>query len=169
MSKGFHSFAGLLRDLVLQIDPDYIIEWGPGESTRIIREAAVGWATIYSIEHDQKWYQRAVQEHGSDARMKLIHRDATARDSSYATVALEPGLLWHLAFVDGRRRVECVLAALTSLNKPIGRILIHDWCRANYRDLISRLPHVRIVTEQDNCAVLAYRQPCPSIDTEPDA
>lgn len=169
MSKGFHSFAELLRALMREVDPHYIIEWGPGKSTHIIREVAAPEAEIYSIEHDPKWYVKAKAEHGNDPRLKLWHRDATARDSSYATAALEPGWAWHLAFVDGRRRVECVIAALASLNQAMGRILIHDWCRANYRDLIRSLPQVRIVKEQDNCAVLAYRQPRPSIDTESDA
>ena len=153
MGKGFHSFIGPLTAALAIVRPLNVLEWGPGESTRIIRSNTFDGSRIITIEHDEKWFNRAVTEAAGDARVEVYRKDYQARDSDYATCALRFGSKFGVIFVDGRRRVECVLAGLEVL-EPNGVMLLHDWSRENYRGLVGALPHAEVVWVQENTAFI---------------
>ena len=122
-----HGFSQVLTRWLQFVQPTRIIEWGPGLSTELMLQHAPG-AQITSIEHDAAWHQKAAEKFGDRIDLRLV--SATARNSSYATTAYACGP-FDLAFVDGRRRVECCLIAL-SLLRPGGVVILHDICRDNY-------------------------------------
>ncbi|MEN3940682.1 class I SAM-dependent methyltransferase [Prosthecobacter sp. SYSU 5D2] len=148
-----HGFKKVLEDWLLKVKPKRILEWGPGLSTEIMLDHAPG-AQVLSIEHHEGYYAKANQSLGE--RVRLVHLRADIANSSYATFALDEGP-FDLVFVDGRRRVECVMAALHVLS-PGGVILLHDFCRLNYQRLL--LPLCELVEIRDNTAVFKTRL-CP--------
>lgn len=146
-----HGFKKVLEDWLMKVKPKRILEWGPGLSTEIMLEHAPI-ADVVSVEHHEGYFAKA-QERFKD-RVKLLHLRADIANSSYATIALDEGP-FDLVFVDGRRRVECVLAALHVLS-PGGVILLHDFCRLNYQRLL--LPLCELVEIRDNTAVFKPRK-----------
>lgn len=153
MLRGFHSFQNVLADVVAQVRPLRALEWGPGLSTILLRAGLADEGRIISIEHDEDYFAKAQRDHAHDARVEIYQKSATKRDSDYATCALRFGSKFGVIFVDGRRRVECVLAGLEVL-EPDGVLLLHDWSRENYRGLVGALPHVEVVWVQDNTAFI---------------
>jgi len=122
-----HGFKDVLTRWVQYLQPQRIIEWGPGLSTALMLQHAPT-ARIISIEHDEVWHTKAREQFGE--QITLLLKSATARNSSYATEAFRHGP-FDLAFVDGRRRVECCLVAMY-LMRPGGVVILHDVCRDNY-------------------------------------
>lgn len=141
-----HGFKPVLIDWLLRVRPRSIVEWGPGMSTEIMLKHAPE-AKILSIEHDEAWLEVARQKFGE--RIILEHQRCDNRISSYASNVIDKGP-FDFAFVDGRRRVECVLTALTCLN-PGGVVLLHDICRINYMRILSH--YARVIDCQANTAV----------------
>lgn len=145
-----HSFRDVLIRWLTYLQARSIIEWGPGHSTELMLLHAPA-AQIVSIEHSPQYHAIAAEKFGS--RIKLLKKDVCQRDSDYATCAYDHGP-YDLAFVDGRRRVECALIAL-SLLRPGGVVIIHDWCRQNYARPLSRI--AEIMECANNTAVLRPR------------
>jgi len=156
-----HSFATVLQDWLFKLSPARVIEWGPGHSTEILLKNG---CDVLSIEHNPKWFEKASQQFGEALGWQGLLIDCTARNSEYAMIAVQEKDRqggFDLAFVDGRRRVECVVAALQAV-KPEGVIILHDWRRQNYQRLIRSLPHVSVLEERDNTVVLQLvSQPAP--------
>lgn len=135
-----HDFEPILRAACHRVRPDNVLEWGPGLSTSIIHEECPD-ARILSIEHDTKYYERAVKEHGEYAEVRLLRVFRSGGPSRYSSWPLlhAPGP-YGLIFIDGRRRVECLLVASHVL-APGGEVLVHDAGRAEYQhglDLFDR-------------------------------
>ena len=145
-----HGFKNVLIHWLKTVHPQRIIEWGPGLSTELMLEHAPQ-ASIVTIEHDESYLAIAAQKYVG--RVRLIHERATNRHSNYATAAYAHAP-YDLAFVDGRRRVECVLVALQCLS-PGGLVIIHDWCRVHYRAPLHAIAEV--VETRANTAVLRPR------------
>jgi predicted O-methyltransferase YrrM len=145
-----HGFKDLLTYWLKCIAPKKIVEWGPGLSTALMLEHAPE-ASILSIEHDPKWHAKAQEQYG--ARVTLELHECTNRNSDYAACVCDRGP-FDLAFVDGRRRVECAFAALPRLT-PNGVLIIHDICRPNYTRLIE--PFVNVVEKRANTAIYQLR------------
>lgn len=143
-----HGFKPVLIYWLLKICPRRIVEWGPGTSTEIMLQYAPD-AKILSIEHDEAWLDVARQRFGD--RITLEHHRCDNRVSDYASNVIDKGA-FDFAFVDGRRRVECVLTALACLN-PGGVVLLHDICRINYMRVLSHF--ARIIDCRTNTAVFA--------------
>lgn len=155
-----HSFRQLLIRWLIHLSPRHIIEWGPGHSTELMLLHAP-LAHIVSIEHCSRYHAIAQEKFGD--HIHLLKKDVSQRDSDYATCAYDHGP-YDLAFVDGRRRVECVLVALTLL-RPGGVVIVHDWCRENYTRPLSHI--AEIIEVCDNTAVLRPRDFSANIPTEP--
>jgi predicted O-methyltransferase YrrM len=145
-----HSFRQLLIRWLTELQPRSIIEWGPGLSTELLLQHAPG-AQIVSIEHCSRYHAIAAEKFG--ASIQLLKKDVSQRDSDYATCAYDHGP-FDLAFIDGRRRVECALVAL-SLLRPSGVVIIHDWCRVNYSRPLSHI--AQVIEVADNTAVLCVK------------
>ncbi len=145
-----HGFRQILTEYLRQLRPARIFEWGPGLSTQLMLDHAPG-ASITSVEHDETWLRRAVDQFGD--RAQILHQPCTNRNSRYATVAYDHAPI-DLAFVDGRRRVECVLVALQCL-APNGLVLLHDACRINYMRPLRH--YAEVVEIRANTAVLRPR------------
>lgn len=129
-----HSFVTTLIKACRIIRPKKIIEWGPGLSTSIMHRECPD-AEIITVEHDKDYFAKACAEHSGYASVRFI--PANGQRSVYACFLLEPGRKYgpfDLAFVDGRRRVECALTAWRVLSYG-GMLLVHDWQRWQYKIL----------------------------------
>jgi predicted O-methyltransferase YrrM len=146
-----HGFKQVLIDWLLELQPRRIVEWGPGLSTELMLQHAPQ-AEILSIEHDEAWLAVAAEKYGG--RIQLEHHRCTNRNSDYAACILdrEP---FDLAFVDGRRRVECVLTALPLL-APGGVVILHDICRQNYMRPLT--PYIDVIETRANTAVMRLKK-----------
>lgn len=128
-----HSFVETLRAVCRTIKPKRIIEWGPGRSTQVMREECGNDAIIISTEHEQK-YAKIAREAGFASH--VFEFDAACKKSRYAAWVLDSfdadvGRQFDLAFVDGRRRVECALVAWMCLRQG-GILVLHDSHRWQY-------------------------------------
>lgn len=129
-----HSFEETLRAVCRDIKPKRILEWGPGKSTAVMRQECPE-AQIISTEHNPSYAQIARESFNAD---QVFLYDAFCPKSRYAawTVrCLEDGWLADLAFIDGRRRVECALTARMFL-RPGGAIVVHDCHRWHYKTVL---------------------------------
>lgn len=123
---------------------DTVLEWGSGGSTL---EIAKHVKQLYSIEHDQKWYDKVSKLLPDNASMFHVQRnkeEASGHDGTfddYKDYILYPRFFvtypfgvqklpstvnYDVIFIDGRARVECAKEAIKIL-KPGGIILIHDY------------------------------------------
>jgi hypothetical protein len=122
------------------------LEWGSGETTRLLCELALKRADplVMSID-DNENYIRAV----SDSlplypflhfrRLDLQGPSFDQQDGlpSYSSYPYLIGLEFDVIFLDGRRRAECALTASQIISET-GIVLLHDWRRSRYamvRDL----------------------------------
>lgn len=145
--SGMHSFTSILERWLLKIKPERIIEWGPGLSTDIMLKHCPD-AKILSIEHNRKWFNIAKSK--ASPNFQLVFKEVACLNSTYATCAYN-FLQCDFAFVDGRRRVECCLVALTMLSER-GVVMLHDWNRINYQRVLKH--YATIVEEADDTVVL---------------
>ncbi len=136
-----HSFVPVLEKWVKNLRPRRVWEWGPGRSTHVILNGLAEDAKLISIEHDEKWLAKIRDEIGDDFRWSYDQLSVTRRVSSYAHRILQEKEKYDLIFIDGRRRVECVVAALQAVH-PQGVIILHDASRRAYTDLIKPLIEV---------------------------
>ena len=149
-----HSFEPTLARWVNAIKPARVLEFGPGKSTEIIRKCAPG-AYIVSVEDNPTWADRQAARGFAD---KYIVQQ-TKKKSLYpaqAFVEAQDGP-FDLVFVDGRRRVECVLASLSVLS-AFGVVLLHDCYRWQYMATLA--PIVRILEEENFTVALRPRDIC---------
>ena len=130
-----HSFENTLRAVCRDIRPKRIIEWGPGKSTAVMREECGPDAIIMSVEHHPVYARIARETNHAD---HVFEFDAACQKSRYAVWPLEsfdPAQKIDLAFVDGRRRVECALVAAMIVRSG-GAIVLHDAHRWHYREVL---------------------------------
>lgn len=150
-----HGFKHILIEYLKRIQPARILEWGPGLSTEVMLEHAPR-AQIVSVEHDEIWHARADEQFGS--RITLLHERCTNRNSNYAHVAYDHAP-FDFVFVDGRRRVECVLTALKCLSEPSKIVMLHDACRDRYMRTLSH--YAKLVEVRSNTAIFTTKDLTP--------
>jgi len=138
---GVHSFKPVLTQWLQKVNARRVWEWGPGLSTELILAALPDDGRLWSVEHDEVWAEKA-RRRFADPRWTLRVQSVTRRVSAYAPCILAAVEPFDLIFVDGRRRVECMVAALQRLTTG-GVILLHDASRKAYTDLI--LPWVEVL------------------------
>ena len=126
-----HSFVECLRSVCRDIKPRRIIEWGPGKSTAVLREECGEDAIIISVEHNPKYAKMARETNHAN---HVFEFDAACYKSRYAVwplASFDKEQRFDLAFVDGRRRVECALVAWMILREG-GALVMHDAHRWHY-------------------------------------
>ena len=126
-----HSFVECLRSVCRDVKPRRIIEWGPGKSTAVLREECGDDAIIISVEHNPQYAKIARETNHAN---HVFEFDAACYKSRYAVWPLhsfDKDQRFDLAFVDGRRRVECALVAWMLLRKG-GALVMHDAHRWHY-------------------------------------
>lgn len=157
-----HSFKPVLNEWLAKTAARRVWEWGPGLSTEIILAALPADGQLWSVEHDEAWAEKASRRF-QDPRWDLQVLNVTRRVSRYAACILNAPNELDLVFVDGRRRVECVMASLQRLT-PAGVILLHDASRKAYTDLI--LPWIQVLECAHDTLVFRplqpARPPCPA-------
>ena len=153
---GMTSFIPLLEKYLDKLKPTSVLEWGPGSSSRFILERLPAGAKLTSIEHDPVWLARAKSAvpAAHAAKWEVILEDKDKQGSTYAWRALSVRAAPQLILVDGRRRVECALAALKAI-APGGAIILHDSNRAAYVDLLR--DHITIIDRGDNTLVFTRK------------
>jgi predicted O-methyltransferase YrrM len=139
-----YSFRPVLMQWMKITRARRVWEWGPGESSRLILDALPADGLLRSVEHDKRYAVKLLESLAHDARWTL-HQRHIGRVSTYATSILENDDTYDLIFVDGRRRVECCLAAFHRL-APSGVMLLHDASRSTYRSLID--PFIEPLAEE---------------------
>lgn len=117
---------------------DIVLEWGSGGSTLEIGKR-VKW--LYSVEHDERWYEKVKNEiKANNLDNVILYRvprnkeEKSGDDGTYEDYkdyvnfisSQYDHLLFDVIFIDGRARVECAKVALQLL-KDGGVIFIHDY------------------------------------------
>lgn len=145
-----HSFTPILEKWLKTLNPTRVWEWGPGRSTGVILNSLREDGHLTSIEHHPIWLAKIRAEIGIDARWTSNLVSATRRVSSYAHCILQTREKQDIIFIDGRRRVECAIAALQAIS-PEGVIILHDSCRKAYIDILN--PFIELHENQRNTLV----------------
>jgi len=120
-----HSFSRVYAALLDRLCPPpgqswSVFEWGPGLSTDLAISAG---AAVVSVEHDRQW----LHPH-APGLLQLYVSPGSAR---YARLACDRK--HDVYFVDGRRRVACLLAAKISIGRGgDGVAVLHDAQRPRY-------------------------------------
>lgn len=104
-----------------------VFEYGSGASTAWLSKRA---SEVISVEHHAGWHEALGKLIADRANVRLWHRDLAG--DAYVHAIAEAGGQFDLIVVDGRRRVECLNAALPYL-KPDGIVLFDDSGRRRYR------------------------------------
>jgi predicted O-methyltransferase YrrM len=150
MKTTFDFEPDLIR-ICQEIHPERVLEYGPGRSTRAIHETCPN-AKIISIEHDEKWYKRAVERYGEYADVHLVPLEGMP--SKYAVWPIlnkcEP---FDLVFIDGRRRVSCLVVA-AFVTTGAGVIMLHDAERTAYKPGIDLLEQAGFIAEGTRTVIL---------------
>ena len=102
-----------------------LFEYGSGNSTLWFAGKV---KSIKAVEHDEKWVQKL--QPMLPANATIIFRSLETKEHYVQEVAKE-GILYDLIIVDGRRRNDCVEAALPCL-KPHGVLLLDNSERTDY-------------------------------------
>jgi hypothetical protein len=109
-----------------------VFEYGAGASTIWLARRA---GRVVSVEHDPDWFGRFRRQQAPFDNAQLLHRPL-ASDGGYVEAIAETGGLFDLIVVDGRRRTECLRAAILHL-APGGIIVFDDSGRTRYREGIA--------------------------------
>ena len=131
---GFFSFIELLVKYLELLKPKRILEWGPGQSTKIMLHMCPD-AQITCCEDSQKWFECYHGQFGH--RVRFIYVDAPDRDrtdarwDAYTNPAVKGK--FDLIFIDGRERAKCLHTAFKRL-RPNGIVLLHDADRKHYQE-----------------------------------
>lgn len=140
-----------------------MLEFGCGGSTALLLEASSGY--LLSVDSDAAWLARVARRHPGP-RLVQHHADlGPCGDWGWPLVVPTPATAWgywgapwlampevDLAFVDGRYRVACALAAHGRL-APGGHLAVHDfWPRQAYRDALA--PFFAVVGSAGTLALL---------------
>ena len=145
-------FVPVLEKYLPEINPAKIMEWGPGRSTQVMLETCPN-ASIVTVDHKEKWYKKAAARFGGYENVEVLLQQTHRKKSKYAVCAYDYAP-FDFAFVDGRRRVECVFVALDTV-KPGGIIMLHDSDRLQYRRIIDR--YINVIEETNRTLVFTTK------------
>jgi len=128
------SYKPMLKKWCNIIRPKRILEWGPGESTKLMRELCPD-AEIISVEHQRKYYDIWSKHFENDPKTKIILKEADESDRTlpcWDEYTQPVDGKFDLIFVDGRERVRCLRYAKKVITKN-GIVLLHDSERGYYK------------------------------------
>lgn len=103
----------------------HIFEYGSGNSTIFYAERA---ASVTSIEHDKRWYEKVKERSSANAELIFCELE---RNGDYAKKAGALGRKFDIIIVDGRDRVRCCQYSIEALT-PGGVIVLDDSEREVY-------------------------------------
>ena len=130
-----HSFENTLRAVCRDIKPKRILEWGPGRSTVVMHQECPD-AQIVTTEHNPEYFKIATENYGSFAAVFRYRADGQKCEYAVWPIwGMEDGYKADLAFIDGRRRVECAMVAGMMVRSG-GVIVVHDAHRWHYREVL---------------------------------
>jgi hypothetical protein len=124
-----HSFEEILDKWLRKINPLMILEWGPGKSTRMMVEICPD-AGIYCVEDNWRYFTEYGIEHKDNPNVHFIYSERP--DSNYVHPPILQGMKFELIFVDGRKRNDCMVAALDFVSDD-GVVMLHDADREEYK------------------------------------
>jgi hypothetical protein len=129
------------------------LEWGAGNSSAIILDflGSRQDAFFLVIDHDEAYLAKAAAALKFDPRLHVrclplagYCRGESDPEPNYASYPRILGRLFDFVYVDGRRRLECVLNAGACLSDN-GIIVLHDYARQRYGLVRSLFDQVEIV------------------------
>jgi len=132
---------------ILRPDMD-VLEYGSGGSTTFFSQFVKTWT---SMEHDSNWEPKvkntlAKLPWGDKVTLYLVPRDMQSKsfegnEQEYRSYIDKPASLnrkWDLIIDDGRARVGVGRGVVNhKLLAPNGRLMIHDWERKEYKQLVT--------------------------------
>ena len=104
-----------------------IFEYGSGNSTLFYAQRV---KRVVSVEHDEAWFNKIVQEKAANAEMIFTALEKGGEYSKKATLLDEK---FDIIIVDGRDRVNCCRNSLDALTTK-GVIILDDSERDSYQD-----------------------------------
>ncbi len=145
---GFYSYVPLLCKYLRVVQPKRILEWGMGESTKIMHRVCPN-ADIYSVEHNPAYVEEYRYLANISPKIHLYHCPI---NNGYTSFPLLVGGKYDLVFIDGldTTRPECLNTTFDVLNEG-AVVLLHDSERVEYRQAIGRY---KILEENDGTVVL---------------
>lgn len=130
-SGGIHSYAHHYRAVLAKRRPRTVVEWGPGLNTQLALDA--GAQQVVSVEHQQAYLYQGDCERVESRLCALNSKDYVSPPHLDSA---------DLFFVDGRRRVECLMQICRHA-KPSAVICLHDAQRRRYFEALQLFEHVR--------------------------
>jgi len=104
-----------------------IFEFGSGNSTLFFAERV---KRVVSLEHDKKWYERALSLMPKNVEMIFQELEY---GGDYCKTLKKLNKTFDIIFVDGRDRVNCIKESALSLNAG-GIIILDDSDRERYKE-----------------------------------
>lgn len=99
-------------------------EYGSGSSSRYFARKI---GTLYSVEHDEKWYSRVKEGLPENIQLNKFRKD------SYAESINNSKGLYDFILVDAIDRVACIKESISKL-KPSGVLILDDSEREEYEE-----------------------------------
>jgi hypothetical protein len=99
-----------------------IFEYGSGNSTKYFSSRV---NTVTSIEHNKEWYEQLIKTKSNNINLILSAK------KDYVKMIDQLDKLYHLIFVDGEDRVECIYNSVNRLTED-GVIVLDDSERKEY-------------------------------------
>jgi len=140
------SYMPVLRHFLETLQPQRVLEWGPGRSTLQITEALPD-ARVFAIEHNPLWFDKMRKIEAASGRLQLFHEPLTlspGRSGKYVTAPLYWGESFDLIFIDGRLRTDCIAISRQVL-RPGGVVLVHDAHRKPYHQAFRFFSSAQVV------------------------
>ncbi|KAF0811510.1 hypothetical protein IGB42_04042 [Andreprevotia sp. IGB-42] len=107
-----------------------VFEFGCGNSTLWLSKKT---RAVHSVEHDADWFQKIKATLPGNAFLQYVPLEY---DGDYCRSVLNGK--WHVIFVDGRDRVNCIKHALHALTTD-GIVILDNSDRKNYGDALEVL------------------------------
>ncbi len=104
-----------------------IFEYGSGNSTLFYAKRV---KRVVSVEHDEAWFKKIVEEKASNAEMIFTHLE---KGGEYCQKAKLLGEKFEVIIVDGRDRVNCCKHSIDALT-PNGVLVLDDLEREMYQE-----------------------------------
>ena len=125
--EALHSFERAYRVLLETVNPEKVVEWGPGLSTQLALAAN---ANVSSFEFSEQWLPQF-------ADPKLQINLVPVESSRWLKIDGDADVY----FIDSRRRADCLDAVFHSA-KPTAVVCLHDAQRRRYHAALSQFPFV---------------------------
>lgn len=142
----WYSFEPLLRKYLRLKQPQRILEWGTGVSTRIMIDELPD-AQIYTIEHDSRWAREWRKEF---AHYQNVHIYEIPLTEGYASRPLDWGK-FDMVFIDGANPREDLMSVAADVVAEDGYVILHD------SDAYYINPHLFKIIEKDNTTTVMQK------------